>query len=82
MVRKKGKFGKFESQKKFQKKINMSKIQCYECNEYGNFKRNCPILKKDNKKIKERNKARVTKEVEEPKKKKTKKEEVKELYYG
>lgn len=44
MTRRKGKFGKFEPQKKFQKKIDMSNIQCYECNEYGHFKSNCPIL--------------------------------------
>ena len=31
------------------------------CNEYGNFKRNCPKLKKDKKKRKERNVAHVTK---------------------
>ena len=43
MARKKGK-----SQKKIQKKIDMSKILCYECNEYGHFKSNCPKLKKDN----------------------------------
>ena len=35
MARKKGKFGKFGPQKKFQKKIDMSKIQCYECNDMG-----------------------------------------------
>ena len=49
MARKKGKFGKFEPRKKFQKKIDMSKIKCYECNEYGNFKTNCPRLKKEKK---------------------------------
>ena len=36
---KKRKFGKF---KPCQKKINISKIQWFECNEYGNFKRDCP----------------------------------------
>ena len=43
MERKKGK-----SRKKFQNKIDMSKILCYECNEYGHFKSNCPKLKKVN----------------------------------
>ena len=62
-------------------KIEMSKIQCYECNEYGHFKRNCPTLKKDNKKRKEINESHVTEEVEELEKKKSKKEEVKDLYY-
>lgn len=65
-TRKKGKFVKFGPRKKFQKKINMSKIQCYECNEYGHFKRNCPKLKKDNKKRKEKkkNEAHIIEEVE------------------
>jgi len=53
MTRKKGNLGKFEPRKKFHKKIDISKIQCYECNEYGHFKRNCPKLKKGNKKMKE-----------------------------
>lgn len=39
---------------KKRKKLNMSKIQSYECNEYGYFKRHCPKLKKDNKKRKEK----------------------------
>lgn len=79
MAKRKGKFGKFDPRKK--KKINMSKIQCYECNAYGHFKRNCPKLKKDNKKRNERNEAHVTEEMEESEKKKSKKEEVKDLYY-
>lgn len=61
MARKKGKLGKFDPWKK--KKFDMSKIQCYECNEYGNFKRNCPKLKKDNKKRSDRNEAHITEEV-------------------
>ena len=73
MARKKGKFGKFDPRKK--KEIGMPKIQCYECNEYGHFKRNCPKLKKDNKKRMERNEAHVTEEVESEKRKT--KEEVK-----
>ena len=71
MAKRKGKFGKFDPHKK--KKIDMSKIQCYECQEYGNFKRDCLKLKKDNKKRKERNEAHVTEEVEEHEKKKLKK---------
>lgn len=80
MTRKKGKFGRFEPRKRFQKKIGMSKIQCYECNEYGHFKRNCLKLKKGNKKMKERSESHVTKEVEETEEKKSK-DEVKDLYY-
>ena len=59
----------------------MSKIHCYECNEYGHFKRNFPKLKKGNKKRNERSEAHVTKEVEEPEDNKLEKEEIKELYY-
>ena len=36
---KKMKFGKFKPR---QKKINIPKIQLFECNDYGHFKRNCP----------------------------------------
>ena len=53
----------------------MSKIQCYECKGYGHFKKDCPKLKKGNKKRK-RNEAHVTEDVEEPDEKKSKKEEV------
>jgi len=58
---KEGKFGKSK------KKQNMPKIQCYGCNEYGYFKRDCPN-KKDNK-IKERREAHIAKEKGEPEKK-------------
>ena len=60
----------------------MYKNKCYECNEHGNFKRNCPKIKKENKNIKERNKSHVTEEVEEPEKKNSKNGELKNLYYG
>ena len=47
MMKRKGKFGKFGPQKK---KKNMAKIQCYGCQEYGNYKRYFPNLKKENNK--------------------------------
>ncbi len=45
MAKRKGKFGK-------NKMVDMENIECYGCQEYGNYKKNCPKLKKDNKKIK------------------------------
>jgi len=42
---KKGKFGKSK------KKTDMSKIQCFRCNEYGHYKRDCPNIKVNNKKV-------------------------------
>lgn len=78
MARRKGKFGKFGPQKK--KKIDMSKIQCYGCQEYGNFKIDCPKLKKDNKKRKEIIEAHIIEEVEELDEKKSKKEGI-DLHY-
>ena len=71
--------GKFDPRKK--KKIDMSKIKCYECNEYGHFKRNCPKLKKENKKKNKIKQAHDTEEVEESEKKKSKEEEVKDHYF-
>ena len=53
----------------------MLKIQCYGCHEYGHNKRDCHKLKKDNNK-RRRVEAHITKEVEEPEKKKPKKVEV------
>jgi len=47
MTKRRGKSGKFGPQKKTR---NMAKIQCYGCQEYGNYKKYCPKPKKDNKK--------------------------------
>ena len=58
MIRRKGRFGKSGSWKK---KRDMSKIQCYGCQEYGHHKRDCPKVKKDNKRGREE--AHITKEV-------------------
>lgn len=76
MTRRKGKFGKSSSWKK---ERGMSKIQCYGCQEYGHYKRDCPKVKQDNKIGREE--AHIAKEVEEAEKKKSKKEEVRDLYY-
>jgi len=72
MTKRKGKFG---PQKK---KRNMAKVQCYGYQEYWHYKRNCPKLKKDNNK-RGREEAHIT--VEEAENKRSKKEEVKDLYY-
>ena len=77
MTKRKGKFGKSGSWKR---KRDMSKIQCYGRQEYGHYKRDCPKLKKDNNK-RGREEAHIIEEVEEAEKKKSKKEEVKDLYY-
>ena len=74
MARRKGKFGPHKN------KIDMSKIQCYGCQEYGHFKRDCLKLKKDNKKRKERIEAHITEEIEEPNGKKSEKEGI-DLHY-
>lgn len=58
----------------------MAKVQCYGCQENGHYKSDCPKLKKDNIK-RGREEANVTEEVEEDEKKKSKKEEIKDLYY-
>ena len=76
MIRRKGKFGKLSPQKK----RNISNVQCYGCHVYGHFKRDCPKLKKGNNK-RGREEAHIIEEMEEAEKKKSKKEEVKDLYY-
>lgn len=62
---KKGNFAKSK------KKQDMSKVQCFGCNEFGHFKRDCPN---------KQNKRKERSEMGEPKKK-SKKEDVKDLYY-
>ena len=44
MAKRMGKFGKFGPRRTNNK--DMSKIQCYGCEEYGQHKRNCPKLKR------------------------------------
>lgn len=56
---KKGKFGK-------SKKKDMSKVQCFKCNEYGHFKRDCP--NQQNNKRKKRSEGHVAKKMGEPEK--------------
>lgn len=56
----------------------MSKIQCFGCNEYVHFKRDCPN-KKDNRR-KERSETHIAEEKGEPEKK-LKGEDPKDLYY-
>ena len=77
MTKRKGKFGKFGPLKK---KRNKAKIQCYGCQEYGHYKRDCPKIKKGNNK-REREEVHITEAVEEAENKKYKKKEVKYLYY-
>ena len=77
MMERKGKFGKFGPQKK---KKNMATVQCYGCQEYVHYKRDFPNLKKDHNK-RGREETHMTEEVEEAEKKKSKKEEIKYLYY-
>lgn len=44
MAKRKGKFGKFGPRRTNNK--DMSKIQCFGCQEYGHYKRNCPKLRR------------------------------------
>jgi len=63
--------GKFRKSGSWEKKRDMSKIQCYECQEHGQYKRDSLKVKKDNKRGREG--AHIAKEVEEAEKKKSKK---------
>jgi len=58
----------------------MAKVQCYDYQAYGHYKRDCPKLKKDNNK-RGREEAHITEEVEEAEKKKSKEVKVKDLFY-
>lgn len=46
MAKRKGKFGKFGPRRTSNR--DMSKIQCFGCQEYGHYKSDCPKPKKDN----------------------------------
>lgn len=56
---------------------DMSKVQCFGCQKYGHYKRDCPKFKKDNNKRK-REKAHITQKVKEEEKQK---EDPPDLYY-
>ena len=58
----------------------MSKIQCFGCQEYGHYKRNCPKLKKDNNNKRKREEANMTQEMKEEEKKQNKEDPL-DLYY-
>ena len=58
----------------------MSKVQYFGCQEYGDYKRNCPKLKRDNNNKRKREEAHITQEVKEEDKKQ-KKEDHPDLYY-
>jgi predicted aspartyl protease len=66
---------RYDSRKKF--KRDMSKVQCFECHDYGHYKRNCPKLTR---KRKERHHASTAND-EEPSKK-TKHDEADFFYYS
>lgn len=50
MAKRKGRFGKFIPQRK--SKRDMSKVQCFDYQEYGHYKRDFPKFKKENNKRK------------------------------
>jgi len=70
-------FGKFGPRRT--NNNDMSKIQCFGCQEYGHYKRNCPKLNKDNNKKRKREEAHMTQEIKQDKKQK--KEDPPDLYY-
>lgn len=78
MAKRKGKFGKFVPRRTNNK--DMSKIQCFGCQEYGHYKRNCPKLKKDTNNKRKREEAHITQEMKEEGNRK-KKEDPLDLYY-
>ena len=78
MAKRKGKFGKFGPQRTNNK--DMSKIQCYGCQEYGHYKRICPNLKRDDNNKRKREEAHTTQKVKEEEIKQ-KKEDPMDLYY-
>jgi len=59
----------------------MSKVQCFGCNEFGNYKRDCPKdhKNKNNNESKEISESHIAKDEEDEKKPKI--EDNKELYY-
>jgi len=67
MAKRKGKFGRFGPRRTNNK--DMSKIQCFGCQEYGHYKRNYPKLEKDNNRRK-REEAHIAQEIKEEGKKK------------
>lgn len=70
MAKRKGKFGKFGPRRTNNK--DMSKIQCFACQEYAHYKRNCPKLKKDNTNKRKREETHITQEMKEEGKKQKK----------
>jgi len=58
----------------------MSKIQCYGCQDYGHYKRNCPKLNKENNDKIKREESHMTQELKEEEKKQ-KNEDPLDLYY-
>ena len=77
MAKRKGKFGNFGPRRTNNK--DMSKIQCFGCQEYGHYKRNCPKLKNNNNNKRKREEAHMTHKTKEEDKKK-KKEDPPDLY--
>ena len=78
MAKRKEKFGKFDPWRTNNK--DMSKIQCFGCQEYRHYKRNCPKLKKDNNNKRKREETHMNHKVKEEEKKQ-KKEDPRDLYY-